>query len=79
MEPLESVGTRPRQARYQAALRPDKLKVEFTAVCNFVDAVQQPRYQSDLSFTLFGTEFSWEMGKRVNDYLVSNGLQISSL
>ena len=23
MEPLESVGTRPRQARYQAALRPD--------------------------------------------------------
>jgi hypothetical protein len=23
LEPLESVGTRPRQARYQAALRPD--------------------------------------------------------
>jgi hypothetical protein len=24
LEPLESVGRRPRQARYQAALRPDK-------------------------------------------------------
>jgi hypothetical protein len=32
MELLESVGPRPRQARYQAALRPDTMHVEDSTV-----------------------------------------------
>ena len=35
LEPLESVGTRPRQARYQAALRPDKVSFDSSVYCKF--------------------------------------------
>ena len=44
MELLESVGPRPRQARYQAALRPDiTFIIDFTALCGLVHHVQLPQ------------------------------------
>ena len=38
MELLESVGPRPRQARYQAALRPDMIEFYSSLICEFVDS-----------------------------------------
>jgi hypothetical protein len=38
MELLESVGPRPRQARYQAALRPDIIEFYSSLICEFVDS-----------------------------------------
>jgi hypothetical protein len=43
MELLESGGVRPRQARYQAALRPDiLLLVDSTLFSDFLSAVHAP-------------------------------------
>jgi hypothetical protein len=48
MELLESIGVRPRQARYQAALRPDYYNSNSTGTCrilsifDFVKPAQRP-------------------------------------
>jgi len=52
VELLESDGARPRQARYQAALRPDKLSLDSTLICKFastpIGPTVPPLYQNPL-------------------------------
>src|ERR1700693_2686184 len=55
MELLESVGPRPRQARYQAALRPDmKCCTDFKALSSFAAATKLhflPQLMCQIEFT----------------------------
>jgi hypothetical protein len=48
MELLESVGPRPRQARYQAALRPDMKYVIDSKVLSNFDATPKPGFLPQL-------------------------------
>ena len=47
MELLESDSARPRQARYQAALRPDMKRLSNSTVIPNITAIAFRRYQND--------------------------------